>query len=691
MSAIFISYRRSDSQDVSGRIYDRLVASLSAEKVFKDVDNIPLSVSFPDYLSQMLKEAKVVLVIIGTTWYSTKDSSGRRRLDDPEDVVRIEVETALRLGLAIVPVLVSNAAFQPASELPESMRPLALRNGLPVRPDPDFHHDMDRLIRKLEVMIEPKPPGPAAAPAPPTAARLFKPAWAIGFALVLAMITFAWWKRAGAGHPGTSPGAIPATIAANVGVSVVGTNSVPVYVKDSASIAVLPFENIGAEKDNEYFSDGISEEILNSLARVPGLKVLARSASFSFKGKNEDVRHIGQALNVSYALEGSVRRAGTQLRISTHLVKVSDGVLAWSENFDREAKEILKIQDEVAQRVVETLKMKLLPDDAKNVASRGTANLVAYDFYLQGRFQFNKRTGEGLKLGIASFNQAIAKDPDYAAAYASLGACYLLLPVYENVPSEETVPNARAAINRALELDNRLAEAHTVLGKLKAENDWDWPGAEREFKQAIRLNPNSATAHHWYSLSLSIHGRASEAADQSGKAEQLDPISLIIKVNSAILPAYQRRYDESIKALNKILELDPNFYSAAMVLIQVQAMAGKYHECIEGIEKLPAGLRAAGGVSETLGYSFARLGRIDEANQVIKKLEEISKDGTHVEMNIALVRLGLGEFDQVYPLLEKAIGYRDPEATDLIALPIWDPMRHDPRYLALLKKMGAEN
>ena len=457
---------------------------------------------------------------------------------------------------------------------------------------------------------------------------------------------------------------------------------------DQKSIAVLPFVNMSADKDNEYFSDGITEEILNALARTPGLRVAARTSAFSFKGKNETVQRIGELLKVGVVLEGSVRRAGNQLRITAQLINVADGFHLWSDTFDRKAEDLFAIQTEVAQRVQEVLKVKLLAG-GPNATLAGTDNLEAYDLYLRGRQFWNLRTAADLERAVGLFQQATEKDPKFAAAYAGLASSYVLLPLFAAVPVREAIPKARAAARRALELDGRLAEAHTVLGYC-ALNDWDLLGAEREYQEALRLNPNHATSHQWYGELLLDQGKNEQALAEIRQAHALDPLSPIILCTIGKCLYYSGSYDEALVEVDKALKLSPDFLFAYRLRGVIFLVQKKTLEAIAEFDKVRKQTGDTPYALGLLGHAYARTGRTNEARQILDKLKSISAQGGRASGEIAFVNLGLGELDQTWIWLERAVERRDEDPRVWKILPLMGDVVKDPRYAALLKKFGLD-
>jgi len=505
--------------------------------------------------------------------------------------------------------------------------------------------------------------------------------WAGVAILLLLAAGVGWWfvhqsgqtPKLGASSPGATNSLASATPTAT----------------DQKSIAVLPFVNMSADKDNEYFSDGITEEILNALARTPGLRVAARTSAFSFKGKNETVQRIGDALKVGVVLEGSVRRAGDQLRITAQLINVADGFHLWSDTFDRKAEDVFAIQTEVAQRVQEVLKVKLLAGGSPNATLAGTDNLEAYDLYLRGRHYWNQRTGADLERAVGLFQQATERDPKFAAAYAGLASSYVLMTDYAAVPVREAIPKARAAARRALELDGRLAEAHAVLG-YSAQYDWDWVGAEQEYQEALRLNPNHGTSHHWYSLLLSDRGKSDEALAEIRKAQAVDPLSAVIQQSIGYCLFVAGRYDEALVEADKALKLSPDFLPGYNLRGRVFLVQRKIPEAIAEFEKVRNKTGDTPYALGNLGYAHARTGRTNEARQILEKLKNISASGGSTSSEIAFVNLGLGDLDQAFVWLERGAESRDLNPRSLKVDPLMGEVVKDPRYAALLKKFGLD-
>ncbi len=338
------------------------------------------------------------------------------------------------------------------------------------------------------------------------------------------------------------------------------TQIVPIQQKQLPSIAVLPFEDMSPGKDQEYFSDGLSEEIINTLVKVEGLKVVSRNTAFQFKDKHVDATQVGRELNVQSILEGSIRKAGNRLRISIRLINISDGFLRWTENYERELQDIFAIQDEIAREVVRNLQVKLVGESHEGLIKKYTDNVDAYNAYLKGRYYWNKRTVENLQKSIGHYNEAINIDPNYALAYAGLADTYTILGIYGARPPLEVMPKAMQAAQKALQIDDNLAEARVSLGCLHAVHNWNWQSAELEFKKGIELNPDYPIAHHWYAINYLVPmGRFDDAVVEILKALHLDPVSMVINTTVGITYYFARQYKTATVYHTKALEMDPNF------------------------------------------------------------------------------------------------------------------------------------
>jgi eukaryotic-like serine/threonine-protein kinase len=457
------------------------------------------------------------------------------------------------------------------------------------------------------------------------------------------------------------------------------------------SVAVLPFVNASGDPNAEYLSDGITESLINSLSQLPHLQVKSRDSAFMYKGKETDARTVGRELGVRAVFKGRVMQRGDNLAISAELIDALNDNHLWGQQYTRKATDVFALQEEIAKEMTTALRMRLTGEDEKRMAKSYTANPEAYRLYLQGRYWWNKRTGDGLNKGIEYFQQAIDKDPTYALAYTGLADCYDLLPLYANVPPKDAFPKAKEAALKALEIDDTLAEAHASLARIKAEYDWDWSGAEREFRRATQLNPSYATAHQWYGDVLETMGRLEEAIAEYKRALELDPLSLVINRNLGLVFYFARRYDQAIEQLRKTLEMDPNFALAHLDLGLAYVQKSMYKEGIAEFEKelvvSPGNPYALSG----LGYAYAVAGRRAEAQKLLAKLNELSKQKYVPALHMVRIYAGLGEKDKAFEWLKKSYEERSIALFSDIKLdPAYDPLRSDPRFADLLRRMNLQ-
>ena len=454
------------------------------------------------------------------------------------------------------------------------------------------------------------------------------------------------------------------------------------------SIAVLPFANLSHDPDNAYFAAGIQDEIITRLAKIADLKVVSCTSTQRFKSSPDDVPAIAGQLGVANILEGSVQRTADQVRVNVQLIKGATDTHLWADTYDRKLTDIFEVESNIAKTIADTLQAKLTGSEERALSSRPTENPEAYQLYLKGRFFWNKRTGNDLKKSIDYFNQAIAKDPGYALAYAGLADAYALLSVYAVAPPRDAFPKAKAAAQKALELDNTLAEAHTSLAEALASYDFDFPQAIAEFKRAIELNPNYATAHHWYGNSvLMVLGRFDEAIAEVKRSVELDPLSIINNADLGQTYYMAHRYDEAVDQLRKAVEIEPGFYYAHSDLGQALQVKGDLAGAIAEYQKarelnddpFPLG---------QLGNAYAVSGKTAEALKILDQLEQISKQRYVAAYSFALVHLGLGHKDDALRWLEKS--YEDRAAYDAISIPhdpLLAPLHGDPRFEALVEKI----
>ncbi|MFL6375658.1 MAG: tetratricopeptide repeat protein [Pyrinomonadaceae bacterium] len=446
------------------------------------------------------------------------------------------------------------------------------------------------------------------------------------------------------------------------------------------SVAILPFANISADPANEYFCDGLAEDLLNALTKIENLKVAARTSAFHFKNKNVNVGEIGRTLGVSYVLEGSVRKAGNRLRISVQLVSAADGFHLWSERFDREMEDIFDVQDEITLAVVDALKLKFFGEERSAMLKRGTRNTEAYQYYLKGRFHWNKRTGESLQEAVTFFSRAIELDPEYAVAHAGLAESYVLFNNYRVASAIDSMPQGKAAAIRALKLDDSLAEAHNALGFVLSVYSWNQPASEKAYRRAIELNPKYPTAHHWLGgTCLLITGRFEEAIGEGKQAEKLDPLSPITSADSGVNLFYARRFNDAIDQFNRTLAIDKNFYFARYFLASCHHAMGEYPRAISEYRRALE-LSDDPLVQALLARTLATLGSRDEASEIINGLTEDSGSRYIPPTAIALGLAALGKKDEAFELLDQEFKERGFNIAFSRVNPVFDDLRDDPRF-----------
>ena len=455
------------------------------------------------------------------------------------------------------------------------------------------------------------------------------------------------------------------------------------------SLAVLPFVNDTGDSEMEYVSDGLSESLINNLSQLPGLKVIARSSAFRYKGKNANAEEVAHALGVKSILTGRVLRHGENLQISVELMDARDKTQVWGGQYNRSGRDLMAVQQEIAQDISRNLRLKLSSLQQSRVGNLHTSNSEAYELYLKGRFYWNKRTGESLKKSLDYFNQSIEKDPSYALAYVGLADAYIVIPYFSVGTAQDCYPKAKAAARRALEIDERLAEAHTAMAAVLMNYDWNLPESNREFERAIELNPNYATAHHWYAReNLIIMRQFDRALAEMRRAQELDPLSLIINANFGKAYFNARRYDEAIQQLRKTVEIDQSFFVAHHYLGSAYAMKGNFSEALAEYQKARQLNPDDPHVVALLARLYAISGKRDEALRTLSQLKSMARERYVADYSIALIYAALGEKDQAFELLEKS--YRD-HTVDMLTLhydPLIDNLRSDPRFGDLLRRIG---
>jgi TolB-like protein/DNA-binding winged helix-turn-helix (wHTH) protein/Tfp pilus assembly protein PilF len=457
-------------------------------------------------------------------------------------------------------------------------------------------------------------------------------------------------------------------------------------------LAVLPFQNLTGDADQDYFSDGLTEEMITQLGNLDPqhLGVIARTSVMHYKHSEEPLDQIGRTLGVQYVLEGSVRREADKVRITAQLIQLKDQSHLWAREYDRELSNVLVLQGEIAQDVANKIQLTL--GDGHPPAGLGvqpahsSRSVEAYELYLKGRYFWNKRTAQGLRQAIGYFQQAIDRDPNYARAYAGLAESYALMGGYSVSPQSESMSKARTAAQGALQLDDQLPEAHTALAFIAENYDWDWQTAEKEYRRAIQLDPNDATGHHWYAECLALQGRFNEAFTEIERARQLDPLSLIIAADKGAFLYFSRQYDPAVEQFRAVLEMEPNFPRAQM-LLYVYVQKGMFAEALADAEawnrRDPTPWSWA-----LLAYAYGRSGNPVKASFALQQLEQLNHRDPRDPLCFFVAYIGLDDKDKAMASLEKAYAEHSSGLTALKVDPIYDPLRSEVRFQTLLRRLG---
>jgi TolB-like protein/DNA-binding winged helix-turn-helix (wHTH) protein/Flp pilus assembly protein TadD len=461
---------------------------------------------------------------------------------------------------------------------------------------------------------------------------------------------------------------------------------------ERSRIAVLPFANLSTEADQAFFADGMTEELIAHLAQIHGLTVIARTSVMKYKGTVKDVATIGRELRVGTILDGSIRKMGNQVRISAQLIDVASQGHLWSQEYDREFTEVFGIQSDIATRVAQQLKVQLTAGEKRRIEEQGTDNLEAYAWYLQGRYFRNQWSEESLRKAIGHFEQAVARDPHYALAYASMADAYLLLPFWSATTRPlEVYPRALAALEKALQHGEALAAVHTTMASAKLWYGWDWLGAEAAFKNALALSPNDAGVHRRYAWYLSTRGRQQDAIAVMHRAEELNPLSPGIIRNVGLAFYWTRQYDQAIMHFRKALEIDPNARAAYSALVYASVQQGLLADALAASQQMVERWGRDPWTLRDLGYAYGVSGQHAQARQVLAELHAQAQHGYVRSLAFAWIAIGLDETEQAFAWLEQVYAERDPYLTLLNADPIYDRLRADPRFTALVQKMGLGN
>ncbi|HVT39434.1 MAG TPA: protein kinase [Gemmatimonadaceae bacterium] len=466
--------------------------------------------------------------------------------------------------------------------------------------------------------------------------------------------------------------------------------AMPASAAPAASAAVLPFVDLSPEKDQQYFSDGLTEELITTLSQVPGLRVAARTSSFQFKGQSPDVHDVGRKLGVGAVLEGTVRKSGNRLRVSAHLINVNDGFELWSQSYDRDLADVFAVQEDVARSIVAALRLRLGPVRDAALAVRPTGDLQAYDLYLQGRFAWNQRNGTALREAVRYLEQAVTRDSTFARAWAALADAYILVVPYSGGSPTETWRKAQDAAAKALALDSSSAEAHTSLGYGNMIYAWNWPAAEMNFQRAIAADSNYATGHQWYGDFLAGRGRLAESLAEMARAHQLDPLSRQIGAEWGWVSYLMHRNDEAAAHIRQTLELDPNFGQGHFRLGLVQIQQRLYPEAIASFKRaIDLGVfypYAAAG----LAFAYAVSGNRGAATEIVNDLKQRSGRELVPPFSIAVAYAGLGDTSQGIEWLNRGIDQKDTYIPENFFDPLLDPLRKDPTFGQAMARMGLK-
>jgi TolB-like protein/DNA-binding winged helix-turn-helix (wHTH) protein/Tfp pilus assembly protein PilF len=454
------------------------------------------------------------------------------------------------------------------------------------------------------------------------------------------------------------------------------------------SLAVLPLESLSSDASQDFFADGMTDELITDLGQISALRVISRTSVMAYKRTRKPLPQIGRELNVDAVIEGTVLRSGNQVRITAQLIQAADDKHLWSASYEGDLRDTLALQSKVAEAIADQIRINLNPQEQAALKNAKVVNPEAYVSYLKGRYFWNKRTADSLKAALAYFNQAIEEDPGYGAAYSGLADAYALLGdwQYAVMPTKEALPKAKAAAIKALELDNSLGEAHNSLAFCLDGFDWDWDSAEGEFRRAIELNPGYATGHHWYAWHLSLKGRYSDAISEMKKAQNLDPLSLIINADLAELLMIAHSYDDSIQQSRKTIEMDPNFALAHNQLGQAYLQKEMYNDAIAELQKAVELSSGSPSCSANLARAYSASGQRKEALQLLSALKRGASPAYSNAPEIAVVYAALGDNTQAMKWLEQ--GYQERFNPGVLLRPGFDSLRSEPRYQELIRRIG---
>jgi TolB-like protein/DNA-binding winged helix-turn-helix (wHTH) protein/Tfp pilus assembly protein PilF len=472
-----------------------------------------------------------------------------------------------------------------------------------------------------------------------------------------------------------------------------GVNASKGKANRSSSLVVLPLENLSGDKEQDYFADGMTDDLIANLAKIHSLRVISRSTAMAYKGTHKPLPQIATELNVDAVVEGTVMRVGNRVRITAELVQVSTDQHLWADTYESPIGDVLALQNRVSSAIVDEIRINLTKEDKERLAQKPSVSPEAYEDYLKGRYYWNKRSGDGFEKAIGYFEEATRKDPQYALAYAGLADCYGIIgaTIYGRLPASEAAPKAKAAAVRALEIDPSLAEAETSLATAKFNYDWDWAGAAEGFKKAMQLDPSYATAYQRYSLYLSAMGKFDDSFEQIKKARELEPLSISINTSLGWRLYLAREYDRSIAQLRDTLEMDPASEWAHLNLGQAYEQKGQFSLAIEELQKALGISRSSPLTISALAHAEALSGNHAGANKLLAQLEALSKKQYVSPYYVAMVYLGLGKNDMAMNWLEKAYTDRSNGLVFLKVEPELDPLRTNPRFVTLQNRLNFPN
>ena len=457
------------------------------------------------------------------------------------------------------------------------------------------------------------------------------------------------------------------------------------------TVAVLPFADLGGNPDNQYFSDGLTEELIHALTKVPGMRVVAFHSAAQLRDRQQDLRSIRDQLQAGTVLTGSVRISGPSLRVRAQLIDTASGVYLWSETFDRSMQDVFAIQEEIARAIVRTLRLQLEGGGEGDLLARGRSSIGSYDYYLRGRYYWHRRTPEDMARSIEYFEAAIAADPNSALAHTGLADAYSLQADYGLVSPADGMPKAKAAAARAIQLDPTLAEAYASLALIRSLHDWEWKEARGLYQRAIELNPGYATAHHWLGIDwLAMNGHFAEARAELEMAHQLDPLSSIIREGQSFVLFLEGRFEDAAQGFRRLIADDPAFYKGYTSLGRVYAQQGKFLDAIRMLEK---GRSLAGDIPNILGAMgqvYALGGEPDRAREILAQLEHKRRNSWVPSSVFAIVHIGLGEHELALDWLERGCCQREISMTALKVHPVYGPLRAAPRFQAVLRALRME-